>query len=631
MNSYGKTLYYGNSYTFDKGEINYYSNLASNRENNNSIWNQDTNFYQKTNSKSSLPTPTQYHKTSQTQEPKRIKFVSNENSQVKMNEPSQYRNKSILKNSPKSKYQSPTKVEYKHHYEKLAEEGDISAMNSFGLLLYHGKNGYPIDYEKASYYFKIAADQGNPDAMYNYGRMLLRGKGVVSNKEEACYYFQMAAERGNVKAMNNYGMMLFNGEGVQSNKVKASHYFKKAADRGNVKAMHNYGMMLCKGKGIQENKREASRYIKMAADQGDANAMASYAMMLSNGEGVRMNKKEAGQYYKMAADKGNVNAMNHYGMMLYNGDGIDINKEEASHYYKMAADNGSSNAMNNYGVMLTNGEGVNENKEEAYQYIKKAAEFGNTSAIHNYNVFLKSYNDLYNDDDDNFSHYYNNEDNIGTINAIYNYLSMSYLEDEPSRATSNSMADISTNCFNNESSHYKKNASESEKNRNFTLEEKGSYSFNISPVKKNSQNSANFKSLSSFSNSYNLEEPSDFLHSAVEKNISNNDSFAYLNYRKYPNKYNTVFVRNIPISADPQALCDYFSNFGKINSVRIMYERLRGKTMSRGIAFVDCESPKTFINIINHPVHVFKGQTLHIDSPKETPKSDSSFIRSFPQ
>ena len=89
-------------------------------------------------------------------------------------------------------------------------------------------------------------------------------------------------------------------------------------------------------------------------------------------------------------------------------------------------------------------------------------------------------------------------------------------------------------------------------------------------------------------------------------------------------------MKNIPFTADPQSLCDYFSQFGKINSVQILHERIHGQILSRGVAFVDCESPKTFISIINHPNHIFNGQNLVIDVPKETPKSDTPHIKSVP-
>ena len=38
----------------------------------------------------------------------------------------------------------------------------------------------------------MAADQGDSDAMHNYGLMLYKGEGVSMNKEEACRYYKMA-------------------------------------------------------------------------------------------------------------------------------------------------------------------------------------------------------------------------------------------------------------------------------------------------------------------------------------------------------------------------------------------------------------------------------------------------------
>ena len=54
----------------------------------------------------------------------------------------------------------------------------------------------------------MAADKGQIDAMFNYGLMLSKGRGVSENEEEACRYNKMAADKGNIDANNKYTQMI---------------------------------------------------------------------------------------------------------------------------------------------------------------------------------------------------------------------------------------------------------------------------------------------------------------------------------------------------------------------------------------------------------------------------------------
>lgn len=48
----------------------------------------------------------------------------------------------------------------------------------------------------ASQWFQTAAEQGNPDAQVNLGRMCILGKGVQKDEAEAARWYRKAAEQG---------------------------------------------------------------------------------------------------------------------------------------------------------------------------------------------------------------------------------------------------------------------------------------------------------------------------------------------------------------------------------------------------------------------------------------------------
>ena len=68
--------------------------------------------------------------------------------------------------------------------------------------------------------------------------MLFNGKGTLVDKTEAARYFKMSADKGDIDAMYNYGWMLSKGDGIPVDKTEAARYFKMSADKGDIDAMN---------------------------------------------------------------------------------------------------------------------------------------------------------------------------------------------------------------------------------------------------------------------------------------------------------------------------------------------------------------------------------------------------------
>jgi TPR repeat protein len=78
----------------------------------------------------------------------------------------------------------------------------------------HNGEGVRLDFESASHYFKLAADQGFAVPQNNYGLCLKEGEGVRIDFKGAAHYFKLATDQGVAVAQNNYGLCLKKGEGV---------------------------------------------------------------------------------------------------------------------------------------------------------------------------------------------------------------------------------------------------------------------------------------------------------------------------------------------------------------------------------------------------------------------------------
>jgi uncharacterized protein len=85
-----------------------------------------------------------------------------------------------------------------------------------------GKTNFP----EALKWFGKSAEQGNPDAQNELGRMYENGEGVTQNYALAAMWYRMAAEHvpnlgGAGQGRNNLGMLYLDGHGVPQDYVQA--------------------------------------------------------------------------------------------------------------------------------------------------------------------------------------------------------------------------------------------------------------------------------------------------------------------------------------------------------------------------------------------------------------------------
>lgn len=159
---------------------------------------------------------------------------------------------------------------------------DHTKQNDELFLLLNGKIMKKEDkYEDALNFFQKASELGNREALYEYGKMLLKGKGIKSNKEEAIKFFKMAIQKDSPQAMLQYGLLLNNEESF--------NYIKKAADKGYLKAINVYISNISK-----IDPRYAFPYYKKASDKGDPSLMYIWAQFLSN---IDKFKERSRDYY----------------------------------------------------------------------------------------------------------------------------------------------------------------------------------------------------------------------------------------------------------------------------------------------------------------------------------------------
>jgi len=137
------------------------------------------------------------------------------------------------------------------------------------------------DFTSAEHYYKLAADQGDTNAM---GSLALLCKNEKKDLVQAEHYYKLAADQGNVSAMFNLALLYKN---EKMDLAQAEHYYKLAADQGNTKAMINLTVLYLTEKNDTD---QACHYFKLAVDQGDPNAMNGMAWLYFE---QNINKDEA--------------------------------------------------------------------------------------------------------------------------------------------------------------------------------------------------------------------------------------------------------------------------------------------------------------------------------------------------
>lgn len=223
---------------------------------------------------------------------------------------------------------------YVKYLELAADAGDAAAQTEMGASIMNGLYGLPMDVDKALYYTRKAANQGNNGAIYNLGIFYLNGMGVEKDADKARSYFEQAAMQGFAVAQFYYGTSL----SADSATIDQAYFWiQKAADQGYIPAF-------------------------VAVAEHALTEQADYAKAL--------------KYAQMAADGGNVRGMELLGGMYYLGYGVDKDLDQTRYWAQQAADRESDVGYTLLGRLYYD--------EESYIfakiYLEKGAILGNNQA-----------------------------------------------------------------------------------------------------------------------------------------------------------------------------------------------------------------------------------------------------------
>ncbi|MCF8131332.1 MAG: trypsin-like peptidase domain-containing protein [Deltaproteobacteria bacterium] len=186
--------------------------------------------------------------------------------------------------------------------DKQALDGDFEYRLGEKYLL---GEGVEQDCDKAMFYLRKAADQGNMNAQSRIGYMYHFGACATKDYKKAVLWFMKAAEQGEFLAQGILGENYYLGLGVTKNIKKAIFWHRKSAEQGFDNAQYHLGLAYYRGEGVEQNYKMAVFWSKKAAEQGHSSAQVLLGYLYRNGLGVTQNYKFAYVWSSLAALQGN--------------------------------------------------------------------------------------------------------------------------------------------------------------------------------------------------------------------------------------------------------------------------------------------------------------------------------------
>ena len=156
----------------------------------------------------------------------------------------------------------------------LVSEGNVRAMIGLGYMsLSPDKSRFKP--ERAFELFTRASDNGDPEAMFELGKLYEKGIGTQQNVAKAVALYQKSADLGFADALNDLGFLYYQGaSGVKRDPQKGVELFLKAADLRHPQAMYNVAALIDDGVVKGKTSEDAARYLYAALRSGVKDVLA---------------------------------------------------------------------------------------------------------------------------------------------------------------------------------------------------------------------------------------------------------------------------------------------------------------------------------------------------------------------
>ncbi|MBF4307334.1 tetratricopeptide repeat protein, partial [Vibrio anguillarum] len=264
--------------------------------------------------------------------------------------------------------------------KRNAEQGDRNAQYQLGLMLLEGQ-GVEAAPTKALGWFHQAAQQGDPQAQYQIARQFQRdyeSTQMVADAKPALQWLKKAANGGSSAAQTELGRWYINGLYTEDWIVwvdveAAEQLFRQAIEQDNNDARYELARLLEANPNlVQKGDKRADLY----RQAGNADAQYQLGRLYFEGKGVMKNHDDALEWMQKAAQQKHAYAEFVLGSYAEQSGQI----QEAINYYQRSAEQQFASAHAKLGFIYFNGTGIDKDIKQAEFHLREGTRLGHQTA-----------------------------------------------------------------------------------------------------------------------------------------------------------------------------------------------------------------------------------------------------------
>ncbi len=260
-------------------------------------------------------------------------------------------------------------AEHDHLQQELKLAGD-----------YFAGRGIAPDLKQSAFWYRKAADEGDPGAQVELGYFYLNGIGVGRDPAQAVRWFGRAAASGNHLAKLDLAILYLHGTGVEQDTALAAKLLQELVKQHDPRAEGDLGIMYMLGVGVERNVPAAEKLFRDGARQRNPESEYSLGTLYSAVPDHAKDLTMAAKLFRQSAAHGYVASMHSLGLLLVNNPGLKSQPGEEIYWLTRAADGGSWRSSIVLGVLARDGKFAPANTSEAYRWFLIATQQGGPEA-----------------------------------------------------------------------------------------------------------------------------------------------------------------------------------------------------------------------------------------------------------
>ena len=245
---------------------------------------------------------------------------------------------------------------------------------------YFAGRGVPKDLAQAAYWYRRAADQGNPAAQGYLGYLYSVGLGVPQDTAEAIRWYRRAASSNSPLAEVNLAAHYMRGDGVKQDTAEALRLLRSAEEKGYGRADAYLGWSSYIGSGVPVDHAAAEVWLKKGVKRHDPEAECFLAEWDAYEPGHVPDIALEARLLRLSAATGYVPAIHGLGLLLVNHPELPQAKEEAINLLMSSAQAGYWPSSAALGILARDGRLVPKDQREAYRWLRIAVSQGGSPA-----------------------------------------------------------------------------------------------------------------------------------------------------------------------------------------------------------------------------------------------------------